>query len=245
MKSEGTAMRPKMIEILKRLCREQIGQDMIEYGLLLMLVALGSVASSKSLSGTLGNTYTGIGSTITATTSGQNGGGAGNNNAGNNNAGNNNNNNNIGNNNFGNNNNNNNIGNNNFGNNNNNNNIGNNNFGNNNNNFGTITTISETITTTTSETTTITTTSRTTTITTISGTITTTTSETTITTTSETITTTLGTTTMGTTITANDGLFGLSAAKERNATSGPPPICTPEFWAGQRELGVLARRVPP
>ena len=84
-------MRQKLLRTLKHLWREQVGQDMIEYALLLMLVALGSVASSKSLSGTIGNTYTGMGSTITATASGQNGGGTGN--TGNNNTGNNNNNN--------------------------------------------------------------------------------------------------------------------------------------------------------
>src|ERR1035437_1171053 len=104
-------MRQKMLQILKHLWREQIGQDMIEYVLLLMLIALGTVSSSKSLSSTIKNTYSGIGSTITAKTTGGTGNAGNTNNTDNNN----NNNNDIGNNN------------NNFGNNNNNNNFGNNN----------------------------------------------------------------------------------------------------------------------
>ena len=111
-------MRQKMLQILKHLWRAQIGQDMIEYALLLMLVALGTVSSSKSLSSTIKNTYSGIGSTITAQTAGGTGNTGNSGNTGNtNNIGNNNN--------FGNNNNN-------FGNNNNNNNFGNNNKNNNN-----------------------------------------------------------------------------------------------------------------
>jgi pilus assembly protein Flp/PilA len=45
---------------------EESGQDLIEYALVAALVGLGAVASMKTLSTSIGNAFTSIGTTLTS-----------------------------------------------------------------------------------------------------------------------------------------------------------------------------------
>jgi pilus assembly protein Flp/PilA len=47
-------------QLLKKLSKEDSGQDLIEYALVAALVGLGSVAAISSLTNSLKNTYNGI-----------------------------------------------------------------------------------------------------------------------------------------------------------------------------------------
>jgi Flp pilus assembly pilin Flp len=42
---------------MKRLCREESGQDLTEYALLLVLIALAAVTALKGLAGAINNVY--------------------------------------------------------------------------------------------------------------------------------------------------------------------------------------------
>jgi pilus assembly protein Flp/PilA len=53
-----------MKKLLKNLIAEESGQDLIEYALVAALVGLGSVASMRSLAGSITNTFTGIGTAL-------------------------------------------------------------------------------------------------------------------------------------------------------------------------------------
>jgi len=53
-----------MKQLLKNLMTEESGQDLIEYALVAALVGLGSVAAMGSLANSIGNTFNGIGSTL-------------------------------------------------------------------------------------------------------------------------------------------------------------------------------------
>ena len=46
-----------MMNLLKRLWQEEEGQDLVEYGLLLVLVALGAIAAMGSLASAVSNAF--------------------------------------------------------------------------------------------------------------------------------------------------------------------------------------------
>ena len=62
-----------MKKFFVRLWKEQIGQDTTEYALLLVMVALAMIASTKKLSNSIRNAYNATGNTLT--TAGGRGGG--------------------------------------------------------------------------------------------------------------------------------------------------------------------------
>jgi pilus assembly protein Flp/PilA len=51
--------------LLKKLIVEESGQDLIEYALVAALVGLGAVAAMKGLSNSIGNTFNGVGNSLT------------------------------------------------------------------------------------------------------------------------------------------------------------------------------------
>jgi pilus assembly protein Flp/PilA len=53
-----------MKQLLKNLIAEESGQDLIEYALVAALVGLGSVASMQSLSASIANAFTGVGTAL-------------------------------------------------------------------------------------------------------------------------------------------------------------------------------------
>jgi pilus assembly protein Flp/PilA len=55
-----------MKQLLKNLMVEESGQDLIEYALVAALVGLGAVAAMKGLSNSIGNTFNGVGNSLTA-----------------------------------------------------------------------------------------------------------------------------------------------------------------------------------
>ncbi len=65
-----------MPSFLSRLWKEQKGQDMVEYALLLLFVALMLVAATKSLSGAIQNAFSTITNSVSAATTGGGSGGA-------------------------------------------------------------------------------------------------------------------------------------------------------------------------
>jgi Flp pilus assembly pilin Flp len=64
-----------MLRRLKRLWSEQRGQDLVEYALLLLMVALAAVAATHQLANSIGSTYSGMASSVTSDA--QSGAGAG------------------------------------------------------------------------------------------------------------------------------------------------------------------------
>jgi pilus assembly protein Flp/PilA len=54
-----------MTHLLHKLAQEESGQDLIEYALVAALVALGSVAAMKGLGNSIGNTFNGVGNSLT------------------------------------------------------------------------------------------------------------------------------------------------------------------------------------
>lgn len=50
----------------QHLLRDESGQDMIEYGLIVGLMALGAIISMKTLASSITNTFAAIGSTLTS-----------------------------------------------------------------------------------------------------------------------------------------------------------------------------------
>jgi len=58
----------KVKQILTNLMKEDSGQDLIEYALVAALVGLGAVASITGLANSIGNTFNGVGSTLTNAT---------------------------------------------------------------------------------------------------------------------------------------------------------------------------------
>jgi len=54
-----------MKHLLKQLVVEDSGQDLIEYALVAALVGLGAVAAMKGLSNSIGNTFNGVGNSLT------------------------------------------------------------------------------------------------------------------------------------------------------------------------------------
>lgn len=55
-----------MKNLLVRLWKEEEGQDLVEYGLLLVLVALGAVAGMSTLAGDINSVFGSAGSDLTS-----------------------------------------------------------------------------------------------------------------------------------------------------------------------------------
>jgi len=55
----------QMKNMLKNLMVEESGQDLIEYALVAALVGLGAVAAMRGLTNSIGNTFNGIGTSLT------------------------------------------------------------------------------------------------------------------------------------------------------------------------------------
>jgi pilus assembly protein Flp/PilA len=54
-----------MMELLKRLGREESGQDLIEYALIAALIAVASVTAMGSLATSISNEFTKVGNSLT------------------------------------------------------------------------------------------------------------------------------------------------------------------------------------
>ncbi|HEX3569476.1 MAG TPA: Flp family type IVb pilin [Acidobacteriaceae bacterium] len=54
-----------MKQHIRKFLKDESGQDLIEYALVAALVGLGSVAAMNSLSGSIANTFTGVGNQLT------------------------------------------------------------------------------------------------------------------------------------------------------------------------------------
>ena len=54
-----------MRELLKRLWREQEGQDLTEYALLLVLIALAAITAMNTLAGAISNIFTNAAANLT------------------------------------------------------------------------------------------------------------------------------------------------------------------------------------
>ena len=54
-----------MKQFLKKLAAEDSGQDLIEYALVAALVGLGVVIAMKGLKNTVGNSFNGVGNSLT------------------------------------------------------------------------------------------------------------------------------------------------------------------------------------
>ncbi|HEY4359024.1 MAG TPA: Flp family type IVb pilin [Acidobacteriaceae bacterium] len=52
----------------RHLLRDESGQDMVEYGLIVGLMALGAIISMKTLANSIVNTFATVGSTLTSST---------------------------------------------------------------------------------------------------------------------------------------------------------------------------------
>jgi pilus assembly protein Flp/PilA len=63
--SHKGAMRMKAINALKSLCREESGQDLIEYALILALLAVASIAAMGTLAGKISNEFGTVGNQLT------------------------------------------------------------------------------------------------------------------------------------------------------------------------------------
>ena len=57
-----------MKEMLLRLYREEAGQDLTEYALLMVLVALAAVTTMKTLASTISNVFSNAASSLTSAT---------------------------------------------------------------------------------------------------------------------------------------------------------------------------------
>jgi pilus assembly protein Flp/PilA len=55
-----------MKNLLKRLWKEEEGQDLVEYGLLIVLVALGAIAGMKTLANAINTAFSSAGANLTA-----------------------------------------------------------------------------------------------------------------------------------------------------------------------------------
>jgi pilus assembly protein Flp/PilA len=64
-KSKGRA---EMMNLMKRLWKEEQGQDLIEYALLVALVALAATAGMNALAGSINTEFTKLGTSLTSAT---------------------------------------------------------------------------------------------------------------------------------------------------------------------------------
>ena len=55
-----------MIDTFKRLHRDDNGQDLVEYALIICLMGLGPVATMKTLANHIASSFTTVGSTLTS-----------------------------------------------------------------------------------------------------------------------------------------------------------------------------------
>jgi pilus assembly protein Flp/PilA len=62
-------MEEKRMNLLKRLWNEEEGQDLTEYGLLLVLIALAAIAAMSKLGTAISNTFANASSNLTTGTS--------------------------------------------------------------------------------------------------------------------------------------------------------------------------------
>jgi len=67
-RNRGERMMKSFKHLMNNLLTDESGQDLIEYALVAALVALGAVASMKSLATTINSTFISIGSTLTSAT---------------------------------------------------------------------------------------------------------------------------------------------------------------------------------
>jgi pilus assembly protein Flp/PilA len=57
-----------MKNLLKRLWQEEEGQDLVEYGLLIVLVALAAIGSMKTMANAISDIFTNAATNLTSTT---------------------------------------------------------------------------------------------------------------------------------------------------------------------------------
>ena len=57
-------MKPRSLNLFKTLIADESGQDMIEYVLVAALIALGSITAMSTLSQTISNAFTSIGTGV-------------------------------------------------------------------------------------------------------------------------------------------------------------------------------------
>jgi pilus assembly protein Flp/PilA len=55
----------KMINALRNLCQEESGQDLIEYALIALLIAVGSIAAMATLAGKISTEFTNVSNQLT------------------------------------------------------------------------------------------------------------------------------------------------------------------------------------
>jgi pilus assembly protein Flp/PilA len=55
-----------MKQLFKQFLQEESGQDLIEYALVAALVGLGAVAAMNGLANSIGNTFNGVGNSLTS-----------------------------------------------------------------------------------------------------------------------------------------------------------------------------------
>jgi pilus assembly protein Flp/PilA len=60
-------LKGKIMNMLKRLWQEEEGQDLVEYGLLVVLIALGAIAAMKNLASGISDAFSNAVSQLTAT----------------------------------------------------------------------------------------------------------------------------------------------------------------------------------
>lgn len=68
MKDIGLKFYVKMQNLKDALVQDQSGQDLVEYALVLALIALAATASMKTLATTIGSAFTSVGSKLTTYT---------------------------------------------------------------------------------------------------------------------------------------------------------------------------------
>jgi len=66
-KGQKEKLMKNLKQLMNNLMVEESGQDLIEYALVAALVGLGAVASMRTLSTSIGNAFTSIGTTLTST----------------------------------------------------------------------------------------------------------------------------------------------------------------------------------
>jgi pilus assembly protein Flp/PilA len=60
-------LKGKIMNMLKRLWQEEEGQDLVEYGLLVVLIALGAIAAMKNLASGISDAFSNAVAQLTAT----------------------------------------------------------------------------------------------------------------------------------------------------------------------------------
>ena len=68
MKDIGLKLYIRMLNLKDALVRDESGQDLVEYALVLALIALAATVSMKTLATTIGNAFTSVGNKLTTYT---------------------------------------------------------------------------------------------------------------------------------------------------------------------------------